>query len=215
MKYIVLMLFFITDFSFPSFASFFTQRQIRKDIRKGNKVYKQKKYINAEIEYRKALKDNVYSIDATYNLGNALYKQRKEQKALEQYQIVVNSEINKKKLSMAWHNIGNIFMETKDYKKSIDAYKNALRNNSKDNETRYNLALVQKLLQKNQTQQKSKQGQQNQKKQQEQQKNSNKISKENAIQILNALIQDEKNIQEKVREEKIKQQKNKITDKNW
>lgn len=186
-------------FCIINFSSFYTQKQIQKNILQGNKAYKQKRYIDAEIEYRKAIEKNINSIDATYNLGNALYKQRKQQNALKLYKTVTNYEKNKKKLSMAWHNSGNVFMIYKDYTRSAEAYKNALRNNPKDNETRYNLALAQKLNKK-----------------QKKQQNLNKINKQNATQIVNALIQNEKNIQKKIQEKQKKQQNsNKTINKNW
>ncbi|MDR0864858.1 MAG: tetratricopeptide repeat protein, partial [Candidatus Symbiothrix sp.] len=207
-----------------------------KDIREGNKEYRQGKFTDAEVDYRKALETDARSVEAAYNLGNTLYKQGKGQESLEQYQIVVGNEKDKTKLSMAWHNVGNIFMATKDYKRSIDAYKNALRNNPKDNETRYNLALAQKLLDdqqnqdQNQDQQKDEQKQdeqqqdqdqqnqdqqQDQKDQQDQQQNPDKMSKQNADHILDAMMQEEKNTQEKVKMEQMNRQKQKKTDKNW
>jgi tetratricopeptide (TPR) repeat protein len=218
----------------------FAQKQVRKDIREGNKEYKQEKYTDAEVDYRRALEANARSTEAAYNLGNTLYRQEKGQEAAEQYQAVINNETDKIKLSMAWHNVGNLFMNGKDYKNSIEAYKKALRNNPKDDETRYNLALAQKLLhdqenqQQNQDQNQDKQEQQQEqdKQQQEQnqdqdqqeqqqdqpeqqQQNPDRMSKENAEQILDAMMQEEKNTQEKVKAEQMQQQKRRKTDKNW
>ena len=239
MKQIVIIFTFIIGFSGVSFA----QKQVRKDIRAGNKEYKQEKFTDAEVEYRKALGGDARSIEAAFNLGNALYKQSKMQEAFEQYQIVINNETDRNKVSQAWHNIGNISMFAGDYAKSIDAYKNALRNNPKDDETRYNLALAQKLLEdqeqeedkgddENQEQDQQEQEQQNQEdnqdpnqdqqqqqdqeqNQQEQQPNPNEMSKQNAEQILDALMRDERNTQEKVKAEQMKQQQQRRTDKNW
>ena len=156
--------------------SVFSQKQVRKELRNGNKEYRQEKYTEAEISYRKALEANARSTDAAYNLGNSLFKQGKKPEALEQYQAAVSVETDKKKLADSWHNIGNVFMAEKDYKKSVDAYKQSLRNNPKDNETRYNLALAQKLLedQENQEQnqeQNQDQNQDQQEKEKEQQQN--------------------------------------------
>ena len=47
------------------------------DVRAGNRLYKNKKYTEAEIEYRKALQKNNKSLEANYNLGNALFRQGK------------------------------------------------------------------------------------------------------------------------------------------
>ena len=231
-------------FSSASFA----QKQVRKEVRNGNKEYKQEKYSEAEVNYRRALESNARSTEAAYNLGNSLYKQEKRQEALEQYLAITNNETDKEKLANAWHNIGNIFLSMKDSQnteeqkaalpKSIEAYKKALRNNPKDEETRYNLALAQKLLQdqqnedQNQDQQdqqkekeKEKEQEQEQKQdqqqdqqeqqQEQQQQNSNEMSKESAEQILDAMMQEEKNTQKKVKEQQMRQQQSNKKDKNW
>jgi len=220
----------------------FSQKEVRKQIRLGNKEYKAEQFTDAEISYRKALEANAQSSDAAYNLGNALYKQNKLQEAAEQYQVVINAEKDKEKLSHAWHNMGNIFMGAQDYAKSIEAYKQALRNNPADHETRYNLALAQKLLE-DQEQEKDQQGDnqdqekdQNKDEQQDQNEDQNKeqqddpnkqdktqdqpqqnekMSKDNAQQILDAMLQDEKDTQEKVMEAQKKQQQQRKVDKNW
>ena len=208
-----------------------SQKEVRQQLNTGNKEYKQEKFTEAEISYRKALEANARSTDAAYNLGNALYKQGKFQEAAEQYLAVVNGEKDKEKLHSVWHNIGNIFMNAKDYAKSIDAYKKSLRNNPNDDQTRYNLALAQKLLEdqeqnqdqnqdqqqdQNQDQQQDQQEQQQQDQQQqeqEQQQQNEQMSQENAQQILDALLQDEKDTQEKVQQ--MKKQQRKKTDKEW
>jgi tetratricopeptide (TPR) repeat protein len=228
---------FIVSFLLASPLAF-SQKQVRKNIRTGNKEYKQEKYTDAEINYRKALEENTRSANAAYNLGNALYRQDKGQEALEQYRATIDNETDKEKIAFAWHNTGNVFMAAKDYAKSIEAYKQALRNNPQDDETRYNLALAQKLLQdqqnqnqdqqdkkqeeqkqeqeqEQQQQQQQKQEQEQQQQQQQQQQNANEMSKQNAEQILDALLQDEKNTQEKVKEQQMKQLQRKRTDKNW
>jgi Predicted membrane protein len=213
---------------FLSFSiNVFSQKAVRQELRKGNKEYRQEKYTEAEIDYRKALEANARSTDAAFNLGNALFKQTKMPEALEQYQASLSGETDKVKLASSWHNIGNISMAGKDYAKSIEAYKQALRNNPADNETRYNLALAQKLLEEqenedqsqdqNQEQQQEQEQQQDQQppEQQEQQQNPNEMSQENAEQILDAMMQNEKNTQEKVKEQQMRQQKQRKTDKNW
>ena len=240
MKLFIITGVFIVSFSF--FAS--AQKQVRKDIRGGNKEYKQEKYVDAEVNYRRALEGNARSTEAAYNLGNTLYKQAKGQESLEQYKATIGNETDKTKLSMAWHNAGNIFLASaKDQqgnwnnealRSSIEAYKNALRNNPKDDETRYNLALAQKLLQDNQNQDENQQQQQQQKQDQQQQQqdqqdqqqnqdqqqdqqqqNPNEMSRQNADQILDAMMQEEKNTQEKVKMQQMQQQKQRKTDKNW
>jgi len=217
------------------------QKMERKNVRQGNKLYEEKKYTKAEINYRKALEVNPHSTFATYNLGNALYKQNKGKEALEQYQASVSREKNPMNKAAIMHNSGNVFMQTKDFQKAVDSYKTSLRLNPNDNETRYNLAMAQALLKKQQQQNKDKKNdkkdkkdqkdQKDQQKQQQQQQDQDKkqnkqhkdqqkqgqeqVSKEKAQQMLDALGQDEKATQDKVKKLQMQRSKGKKTDKDW
>jgi len=130
----------------------------KKLVRQGNKLYEDKKYSDAEVSYKKALEKKSNSISASYNLGNALYRQEKMQDAADQYaRLADEKELSKQQLGMVYHNMGNSLLQSKknekndeEYKKSIEesieAYKNALRNNPSDLETKSNLAFAQRLL---------------------------------------------------------------------
>lgn len=131
------------------------ERVAREEVRKGNKLYNQLKFKDAEVAYKKALDDNPNYPKASYNLGNALYQQNRTKEAVSQYELVEKTFKDKMGKAEAFHNMGNSFMKAKQYAKAVEAYKNALRNNSKDDETRYNLALAQKLLKKQQQQNKN------------------------------------------------------------
>ena len=213
-------------------AATFAQAQQKTDrdyLRSGNKLYNDSLFIKAEVDYRKALDINPKSTDAMFNLGNALLMQQKVKEAMEQYESVSKVEKDKSKLAEIYHNVGVILQSAKQYPQCIEAYKESLRNNPKDDETRYNLALAQKLLkdqQQNQQNQDQQQQQQEQKEdkqeqeqkdqqqqQQQQQQNKNEMSKENAQQLLNAVMQDEKNVQDKVKKQ-IQIQGKKL-DKDW
>ncbi len=219
-------------------AATFVQAQQKTDrdyLRSGNKLYNDSLFIKAEVDYRKALDINPKSTDAMFNLGNALLMQQKVKEAMEQYESVSKVEKDKSKLAEIYHNVGVILQSAKQYPQCIEAYKESLRNNPKDDETRYNLALAQKLLkdqQQNQQNQDQQQQQQEQKEdkqeqnqdqqeqeqkdqqqQQQQQQNKNEMSKENAQQLLNAVMQDEKNVQDKVKKQ-IQIQGKKL-DKDW
>lgn len=222
----------------------FAQKAERKNVRTGNNFYKEEKYTEAEIAYRKSLEVNPKSVEGTYNLGNSMYKQKKYPEAAEQYQLIAGQEKDPARLAQAFHNLGNISMQSKEYAKSVEAYKQALRLNPTDDETRYNLALAQKLLsdqqQQNQDQNKDNQDQdkkdqdkdqnkdqqQNQDKQeqqkddkkdktQEQPQQNEQMSQDNAQQMLDAFLQDEKNTQEKVKKAQMQQQQRRKTDKEW
>lgn len=121
-------------------------------IRQGNKAYRTQKWAQAETQYRKAISKNGKNPQAVYNLGNALLMQQKDSMAMLQYQQAAQLETNKIRRAQSYHNMGVIMQNHREYSKAIECYKMALRCNSQDNATRYNLALCKKLL-KNQPQQ--------------------------------------------------------------
>ena len=199
------------------------QKEERDYIRKGNRQFNDSVYVDAEVNYRKALEVNPNSTVSMYNLGNTLTQQQKFQEAMEQYVATAKIEKDKMKLAQIYHNMGVIFQAGKDYGQAVDAYKMSLRNNPTDDETRYNLALAQKLLkdqeqnqdqnqdqnedqqqnQQDQQQDKDEQNQDEQNKDEQQQpsqpeQKENEMSKENAEQLLNSVMQDEKDTQDKV-----------------
>ena len=205
-------------------TSAFAQKAERDYIRKGNRAYKDSVYVDAEVNYRKALEANPKSTVSMFNLGNTLLQQNKVQEAMEQYVGAARMEKDKMNLAQIYHNMGVIFHAQKDYAKAVEAYKESLRNNPKDDETRYNLALAQKMLkdqqqnqqnqnqdqsqqeqQKNQDQQSQQNQQQDQQQQQPQQQENNEdqMSKENAEQLLNSVMQDEREVQDKVKKQQV------------
>ena len=220
------------------------QKAERDYIRKGNRAYKDSTYVNAEVNYRKAIDVNPKSAISMYNLGNTLMQQNKLQEAMEQFVAATKMEKDKGNLAQIYHNMGVIFHSGKDYAKAVEAYKESLRNNPKDNETRYNLALAQKMLKdqeqnqqnqdQNQDQNKDQQKQdqkqdqnkdkqkdqkQDEKKDQQQppkseKKQDNQMSKENAEQLLNSVMQDEKDVQDKVKKQQKVMQGGRV-EKDW
>ena len=212
------------------------QKAERDYIRKGNRFFKDSVYVDAEVNYRKALEVNPKSTVSMFNLGNTLTQQNKLQEAMEQYVGATKIEKDKSNLAQIYHNMGVILQSSKQLPQCIEAYKQALRNNPKDDETRYNLALAQKQLkdqqqqqdqnqEKDQKQDQKKDEQQQNKDQQEQdkkdqqqnnqqqQQNENQMSKENAEQLLKAAMQDEKNVQDKVK--KAVQVQGRKLEKDW
>ncbi len=130
------------------------QRKARKLLRTGNDLYKRKQFTDASVAYQKALGNNTKYDKATYNLGNALYQNKNFKEAIPQYELTAKTAKDKFTKAEAYHNIGNAMMESKNYQGAVDAYKNSLRNNPSDDETRYNLAVAQKMLDKEQQQNK-------------------------------------------------------------
>ena len=137
-------------------------------------------YQKAEVNYRKAMESTKNYDKANYNLGAALYRQEKYEDAAESFQYVAGeNSFDKKIRSKAYHNLGNSLMKQEKYKESIDAYKNALKLNPSDMDTKYNLEYAKKKLFAQQQQQQQKQQQQNQNGQGKQQQQQQGQGKEN------------------------------------
>ena len=200
-------------------------------IRQGNKQFRAADYANAEVSYRKALEKNDRNPQALYNLGNALLAQNKDSAAVAEFEKATKVETNELRKSKSFHNMGVICQRHEMYAEAIEAYKQSLRLNPSDDETRYNLELCkrqQKKQQQNQQnkdnknkkdqqkqdQQKQNQQKQQQDKQQQQQKQEPKMSKENAEQLLNAAMQQEKETQERMKKAQQRPQRRHI-EKNW
>jgi len=99
-------------------------------------------FVSAEMEYRKALSEKPTSVAGTYNLAHSYYKEGNYEEALYRNKQAAKHTTNKAEKHKAFHNIGNILMQNKKCKLAVEAYKNALRNDPTDNESRYNLGLA-------------------------------------------------------------------------
>ncbi|HEY0608345.1 MAG TPA: tetratricopeptide repeat protein [Chitinophaga sp.] len=202
----------------------------KKYIRKGNDLYQKQQYTDAEANYKKALQQNQQSDVGHYNLGNSLYGQKKFDAARTQYANSAKISGDKTTKSDANYNIGNTYMEGKKWEESIKSYKQALKMNPADEEARYNLAYAQAMLKKqqqgsggdnkdkqekkkqeqNKDQNKDKQNKQDQqqdKDKEEQDQNKpqsqpSKLDKEEAERLLQALNQEEKKLQDKLKKAK-------------
>jgi Ca-activated chloride channel homolog len=212
-------------------------------IYEGNEEYHSGKMPQASASYARAAELNPANRKANFNLGNALYKNGmllKEGKlsvppgnaqmtpdslaglmfdnAAQNFAVVANSVSDRDTLHRAWHNIGNCYLQKKDYREAVTAYKKALRLDPKDEESRYNLAYALKHLPKEDrkggggSSDKQQEKQQDQKKQQKQQQP--QMSKEQAEQLLRALMDEERKLQEK-RRQKQQDASNTTVDKDW
>ena len=84
--------------------------------------------------------------EATFNLGDAVYQQKRYDEAAKQFQLSAQTNPDKSVKAKAYHNLGNTFLEQKKYEDAAKAYKNALKENSKDADTKYNLAYANAML---------------------------------------------------------------------
>lgn len=231
----------------------FAQKE-KKYIHNGNKLYQQQKYAEAEASYRQSVEKTKESVAGNFNLGDALYKQKKFDNAAQKFTEIATTSDNKAVKAQAYHNLGNSLLEAKKLEESIEAYKKSLMNSPKDDQTRYNLAYAQEKLKQQQQQKdknkdknkdkkdqdkkdqnkdqqdkdkkdqdkkdqdKNKQDQgkkdQDKKDQQGQQPQPDQLSKEDAERMLEALKNEEKNTQDKLKNKKAKGVKGRIV-KDW
>ncbi len=204
-------------------SSAFSQKE-NKLLRQGNNKFEKGDFKEAEKDYRKALEVNKESVKGQFNLGTAVYKENNFEESAKIYTNLADKNKDKKVLSEVYHNLGNSFLQAKDYDKSIAAYKNALVNNPKDIDTKYNLEYARMMLKKQQEQQNKenqdkKDDKKDEKEKKEQPKDQNndnnqqkppqdqkKISKDDADRMLEALKNDEKKTMQKVKKQKAKVQ---------
>ena len=161
--------------------SFSLKAQAEKEnnyISKGNGLHENKSYVDAEAEFRKALSINQDNPIANQNLGNTLYRSEDYDQANQRFFRSQKDNLDKSQKHLAFHNMGNVFMKKKDYPKAVEAYKNALRNNPKDDETRYNYALAKEMLEKEKKENKNEKNQ-NKDQNKDQNKNQNKDQNKN------------------------------------
>ncbi len=210
----------------------------RQHIRNGNRLYRQQKFDKAETDYRKAVDKNNKNPQAYYNLGCALMQQQKDSLAIVNLETSGKLETSKSRKAMVYHNIGVICQGHQMFQEAIEAYKESLRNNPKDDETRYNLALCLRQLKnqqknnkdnkqdnkndkdkngnkdKQEQSDKNKQDKDKDKQKQKQNQPKEQMSKDNAEQLLQAALQEEKNTQQKMKKQQAMPQKRRLQ-KNW
>ncbi|HEY5465164.1 MAG TPA: VWA domain-containing protein [Hanamia sp.] len=177
-------------------------------ILKGNKAYKVNDYNAAENDYRDALKNSENNVIADYNLGNALYKKENTDEAVKSFDNAIAHTDDSSIKQNAYYNKGVALQKEKKFSECINAYENALMLNPNDEDARQNLQRAlkeQKKQQQNQKQNKNQQKQQpknqpqnNQQKNNEPQPSPSTMSKQDAIEKLKSLLENEKQLQDKL-----------------
>lgn len=139
-----------------------------------NKALSEEKFVEAEVDYRRAISKSSENIAAPFNLGNAYYHKETYGEAFGRFKEAGELATDKKSKHKAYHNMGNVFMKRKEYSKAVEGYKEALRNDPTDEETRYNLALAKEMLKKEQDEQKNDENKDNEDNKDEKDKNEDK-----------------------------------------
>jgi Ca-activated chloride channel family protein len=182
-------------------------------IKKGNEAYEKKDYDNAITQYQQATVKNPADPTAQYNLGNALYKKNKTDEAVQAYDEAVSKASSKTDKSKSFYNKGVVLQNNKKLPECIEAYKNALKLNPQDEDARQNLQKA--LQQQKQDQKKDNKDKKEDKKPKDDKKQKDKpkdeekneqpkpqpskLTKQDAEEKLKALLQQEKNLQDKLR----------------
>jgi|WetSurMetagenome_2_1015567.scaffolds.fasta_scaffold54674_2 Ca-activated chloride channel homolog len=232
------------------FSSTSFSQSDRSTLNKGVDKYDEKKYADAEVDFRKVVETSPKNFEASFNLGTSYYKQEKYEDAIKSFSSSLENAKDDISRAKVFHNIGNSLLKSNKIEQSVEAYKNALKFNPNDDETKYNLSYALELLknkdknqqnkndqnkddqkkddqqkQQNQDQQNKDQNKQDQKQNpqpqdqeskqdntKQQQPKEQKISKEEAQRILDALKNNEKDLQKQLRKRtgRVKQ-----TEKDW
>jgi tetratricopeptide (TPR) repeat protein len=137
---------------------------VRSHVNEGNRVYEKGRYVDAEVEYKKALEKNPKSKESQFNLGNSYYKQERFDEALREYGNSGSVMKSPEERAETFYNLGNTLYRTNKYQEAVEAYRHSLKLNPNDDDTRYNLQMARtKLKQQEQQKQQKKDQQQDQK----------------------------------------------------
>lgn len=134
--------------SYIGFAQNQNEAQLKADknaidlVYEANELVGEDNYVEAEMAYRKAISEAPTKSVGAYNLAHSYYKKGSYDEALFRTQEAAKNATNKIEKHRAYHNLGNILMQSKQCKEAVEAYKNALRSDPTDEETRYNFALA-------------------------------------------------------------------------
>ena len=204
-------------------------------LRDGNTLYADSSYNDAEMQYRKSLEKDQDYFNASFNLADAVYKQERYEESSALFDALIDNAPTENDLAKVYHNLGNSLTQEQKLEEAIEAYKNALRINPNDAETRHNLALSKKQEQEQQEEKKEenkeerkdqeKEGEDKQEQNKEQEKEDEEkenqpedkkeeMSKEDAEKMLEAIQQEEKELQEELQKKKVKGKRVKVL-KDW
>ena len=141
------------------------QESDRRDVRRGNRQFKDGNYKEAVVDYQKALLRDSTSFAASYNLANTLYRMENYSEAKAVLDTVAKAAPSSGYASDYHYNTGNTSVFLKDWQAAVDSYREALLLNPGDLDAKENYIYARKMLENQQNQQ----NQQDQQDQQDQQ----------------------------------------------
>ena len=166
--YLVLLISFLSFGQEKEKAQELALKKANDYVHEANQLINEDKFVSAEMEYRKAISEQPASVAGVYNLGNSYYRKGNFEEALYRQQQAAKNAATKEEKHKAFHNIGNILMQNKQCKEAVEAFKNALRNDPTDDETRYNLVIAKECAEQQQDENKDDQNKDEDKKDQDQ-----------------------------------------------
>ncbi len=165
---------------FILYSLFSSAQDERSLTREGNKLFDKQKYADAEVSYKKALEKKNNFPEAIFNLGDAMYQQGRYDDASKQFELASKTLADPKLKAQSYHNMGNCQLKKDEYEKAVDAYKQALKLNPTDKDTKYNLAYANAKLKEKQKQDRQNKNNKNNKNDKDKdKKDQNKDNKDN------------------------------------
>ena len=175
-------------------------------IRRGNNLYKEQKFAEAEKEFTKALEKDPSNQTAINNLASAQYRQKKNEDARKEFgKLTIGEKTETSTKSTAFYNIGAVLSKEKKLEESIEVYKQSLRLNPADKQTRENLQKALIELKKKQQPEKKKENKNKKQQQNQQKQNQSKLNRKEVEKQLQLLQQKEKEVKQRMQNEKLKE----------
>ncbi len=171
-------------------------QSVRSLVNGGNDLYAEKKFSDAEVNYKKALEKDITSMPGHYNLGNSLYRQDKFDESIKSYEDAVQKSETKQERAQAYYNLGDAYLKAQKYQEAVKSLTESLMLRPEDQDAKYNLSYALAKLRAQQQQQQNKKNDKQDKNKDKQDQNKQDENK-----------QDQKNDQNKPDEQKEDQQK--------
>ena len=181
-------------------------QKVNETISAGNEYYRQGKFDEAEKQYTKVLNEQPANATAKFNLANSNYRRGSQDEAIKKFKEIASKDDDPELKGKAYYNQGAIFSKEKKLESSIEAYKNALKQNPADQEARENLQKALMELKKKEPPKKKEEDDKKKKQDQQQKKQQQqpKMNRNEAEQRLKLLEQKEKEVQQRLQKERAK-----------
>jgi len=180
-------------------------QQLNVTINKGNDYYRSKEFDKAAEQYENALRISKTDLNAKFNLAATYFRLERKEDASRLFTEIAKEATDASLRSKAHYNNGVILSSEKKLEASVEAYKNALRQNPGDNDARENLQKALLALRKPPPPKKEDNKKKKEQEKQQQQKKQSKLSQKEAEQRLKLLEQKEKEVQQRIQKEKTKE----------